>query len=722
VNKPIVRILLIDKAEENYRLISQLLNTIETNRFELNWVNTKIKAKNRLVSSAYNAYLIDLQLFKAIDAMEIKNCINPAIVLTDSYKDGRAVIEAGAADYLIKNELTVANLERSLRLTLANTYTKQKLQQRILAQVSRKLACQDRVDFNRLLGWLGVALETNHVYFASLKNDTQSLDRVHHWWDSNSDTDPEKEKNLEIWQLRWSIEKLKNNQNIVITDVDRLVELAETDKKLLKSFNICSLLTVPIFDRADRLWGTIGLDTRGNNYQNWIEEDAQLLRIVGEMIYIYCDRILAQEKEKKAIAEQIRQTRHRYLLKSVTLKIRQSLEIEEILKTTVTELQKTVQAERVLLFHLFADGSGKVIEEAVINGFPKMQGITMLDEYYRDNLQAKYTEGYVHTCSDVNLAGYPQCYLKFLKQYQIRSNLILPILRRRVLKNYDRKRQQTEKPLWGLLCVQQCSQPRQWTKEEIELLQHLAGQLSIALSQAELLKQEIAQSQELARSNAELEQFAYIASHDLQSPLHTISSYAKLLQLKYQGKLDTKADKYIHYIVDGAQRMRDRINDLLEYSRVGRQKNKFEPTDCNLLLQQAIADLKSDINKSQATVIAEGDLPTVVADAKQLTQLFQNLIGNSIKYRSQEAPKIRITVQRQDDLWEFAIIDNGIGIEPQYHDRIFQIFQRLHTLEEYPGTGIGLAICQKIIERHDGRIWIESELDRGATFRFTIPV
>jgi light-regulated signal transduction histidine kinase (bacteriophytochrome) len=206
--------------------------------------------------------------------------------------------------------------------------------------------------------------------------------------------------------------------------------------------------------------------------------------------------------------------------------------------------------------------------------------------------------------------------------------------------------------------------------------------------------------------------------------LHTISSYAKLLERQYSNNIDAKTKKFIHYIVDGAQRMRDRINDLLEYSRVGRQKNTFYPIDCNLILEQVLADLNSDLQQAEAVVSCQSELPTIVADAKQSIVLFQNLIGNSIKYRSQEAPIIKIAAQRHQDFWQFSIMDNGIGIEPQYHERIFQIFQRLHTPEEYPGTGIGLAICQKIVERHGGSIWVESDptRDRGATFHFTIPV
>lgn len=249
----------------------------------------------------------------------------------------------------------------------------------------------------------------------------------------------------------------------------------------------------------------------------------------------------------------------------------------------------------------------------------------------------------------------------------------------------------------------------------------LGGQLNIALSQAELLESEIKQRQELARSNAELEQFAYLASHDLQAPLQTISNYAQLLERRYCGQLDEKANKFIKYIVDAAQRMRTQINDLLEYSRFDRQRSTFRHTDCNLVVEQAIANLRSEIEKNEAVITCQDNLPTLIGDSSQLVVLFQNLIGNSIKYRSRSQPVIKITAIARENCWQFSVTDNGIGIEPKYRQRIFQIFQRLHTQEEYPGNGMGLAICQKIVERHGGTIWVDSQLNCGATFYFTLP-
>ena len=225
---------------------------------------------------------------------------------------------------------------------------------------------------------------------------------------------------------------------------------------------------------------------------------------------------------------------------------------------------------------------------------------------------------------------------------------------------------------------------------------------------------------DLQRSNQELEQFAYVASHDLQEPLRAITSYTQLLAKRYQGQLDEKADKYIHYVVDGAARMQQLIQDLLAYSRVGRSELKQQPTDCNAVVQQVQQDLGMAIAENNA-VLAVEPLPTILADTAQLTQLFQNLIGNALKYRGQAPPLIKVSARQQGTEWIFSIQDNGIGIEPQYAKRIFEIFQRLHTRREYEGTGLGLAICQKIIERHHGRLWVESQLGQGATFCFALP-
>ncbi len=237
--------------------------------------------------------------------------------------------------------------------------------------------------------------------------------------------------------------------------------------------------------------------------------------------------------------------------------------------------------------------------------------------------------------------------------------------------------------------------------------------------QAELELQN--QKQDLARSNAELQQFAYVASHDLQEPLRMITSYLELLERRYKGQLDERADKFIAYAVDGATRMQTLINDLLSYSRVGTSTQDWKTVDCEKIVQNVLSNLHLSIIQSCA-VITHDALPTVNADSSQLTQLFQNLISNAIKFhREEEVPQIHIGVDCTNGKWLFSIQDNGIGMETQYLERIFIIFQRLHSKTEYPGTGIGLAVCKKIVERHGGHLRVESQPDHGSTFYFTLP-
>jgi PAS domain S-box-containing protein len=227
-------------------------------------------------------------------------------------------------------------------------------------------------------------------------------------------------------------------------------------------------------------------------------------------------------------------------------------------------------------------------------------------------------------------------------------------------------------------------------------------------------------AEELQRSNAELEQFAYVASHDLQEPLRMVASYAELLAERYQGKLDAKADKYIGYAVDGAKRMQRLVNDLLLFSRAGRHEPKVQSIDCNTLVADVLKGLDRAVTASGAK-IEVSPLPAVVTDAVQMSQVFQNLIGNAIKFRGGKAPLIKISAGRRGADWLFSVADNGIGIEEQYSERIFQMFQRLHDRSSYEGNGIGLPIAKKIVERHGGRIWFESTPGEGTTFHFTIP-
>ena len=225
---------------------------------------------------------------------------------------------------------------------------------------------------------------------------------------------------------------------------------------------------------------------------------------------------------------------------------------------------------------------------------------------------------------------------------------------------------------------------------------------------------------ELARSNAELEQFAYVASHDLQEPLRMVSSYTQLLLRRYGERFDGDAKEFMDFIVDGAARMKQLIEDLLAYSRVGTRGREFRPVACEAVLGRVLVNLRAAIETSGATVTHD-PLPTLQADDSQLAQLLQNLMGNALKFRGAGVPRVHVGAIEHEAEWEFFVRDNSIGIEPQYFERIFMVFQRLHDKGEYPGTGIDLAICKKVVDRHGGRIWVESKPGEGSTFRFTLP-
>ncbi|MBW4452851.1 MAG: GAF domain-containing protein [Nostoc indistinguendum CM1-VF10] len=451
-----------------------------------------------------------------------------------------------------------------------------------------------------------------------------------------------------------------------------------------------------ILDRGQALWDASG----------------DIVRMVGSYTDI-TDRKQADEELK-------RQNLRSQLFAEITLKIRESLQIDEILQTTVTEVQKLLQADRVLIFQIEPDGSGTVVQEAVLPGWPVILGRNIFDPCFKEEYIERYRQGRVSAMEDVETAHIQPCHREFLQQFAIKANLVVPILVR--------------DSIWGLLLAHQCAAPRRWNNFETELLKQLANQIGIALSQAQLLEKESQQSRELARSNAELEQFAYVASHDLQEPLRMVTSYLQLLERRYKNQLDTNADQFINYAVDGARRMQTLINDLLNYSRVSTRGQPFVRVNCSIVLEQAIANLQIAIADSQA-IVTHDPLPEVMADVTQLIQVFQNLIGNAIKFCRHQQPQIHIGVAKPNanpdgeslnvipsvDEWLFWVRDNGIGLESQYAERIFIIFQRLHGRDKYPGTGIGLAICKKIIERHGGRIWVESKLGEGSTFYFTIP-
>ncbi|MGK7943536.1 MAG: PAS domain S-box protein [Microcystaceae cyanobacterium] len=573
-----------------------------------------------------------------------------------------------------------------------------------IASGSQALIVNQLGRIKQVLKYIGLATQASRAYLIQFNQQGNIGCMTHEWCAEGIQPDQPHFQSVDMSHFTWWYHKLTTHQNIIIASVDQLPSQAQRERDYLTSVGVNSVLALPIYDAKDRLWGQLGLDTSQTHFKKWSDDDIHLLQVVGDMLYCYCEKV-------KSTKRQLNINHRLRLLSSLALKIRQSWDIEEILQIAVKEIRKTFKADRVIFYRFESNEKGKVVNESLLSGIPSLLNVPIIDHCAWESCHQKYQDGYVHIFNDLDQENYDICYTKLLKKCKITAQIVVPIIMCPT---------ENSPPIWGLLCVQMCYNTRQWQEEEIELLNQLSDQLGIALSQAQLRDKEILQKQELARSNAELEQFASIASHDLRQPLQIVSDFAKLLQRRYQAQLDDKAHKYIDHIVNGTGRMEQQIEDLLQYSRVGRKEPLFEIVSIEWVIQQALANLQKAVETSKAEITVEGDIPHLKGDGIQLVQLFQNLIDNGIKYYREVPPQIYIKGENKGTHWLCSVQDQGIGIESAYFERIFQIFQRLHTHEEYPGTGIGLAICQRIVKRHGGDIWLKSIFNQGTTFFFTL--
>jgi light-regulated signal transduction histidine kinase (bacteriophytochrome) len=435
------------------------------------------------------------------------------------------------------------------------------------------------------------------------------------------------------------------------------------------------------------------------------------------------DMDITKQKQDEAELQQQnlqcqRQTTLTQLFANITLKIRQSLQIDEILETSVTELQKLLQADRVLILQLHSNRSFLPMKEAVVPGLPVVMGQTITDSCFaEDYIYQKYCQGRISAISDIATANIQLCHVEFLQQFAVKANLVVPIFQKN--------------QLWGLIIAHQCLRTREWADWEIELLRQLADQIGIALAQSLILEQETHQRQELIRSNEELQQFAFIASHDLQEPLRKIRTFGDLLKVTCGDSLSTQGYDYLERMQKAALRMQTLIDDLLTLSRVTTKAQPFVSVNLAQIAQEVLSDLEVRIQQTGGRVEI-GYLPIIAADPLQMRQLLQNLIGNALKFhRQNEPPVVKIfspilnnslhNVEPQIKHYQIIVEDNGIGLPEKYLDRIFNVFQRLHGRTEYEGTGIGLAICRKITERHHGTIKVQSTLGQGSKFIVTLP-
>jgi PAS domain S-box-containing protein len=404
------------------------------------------------------------------------------------------------------------------------------------------------------------------------------------------------------------------------------------------------------------------------------------------------------------------------LINRVGQRVSRELEIGSLLQEIVDAVHETFRYHGVMLL-LLEPGSNRLRLEAIAGGYRDVFGKDLSLASGEGMIGNAALQGKSLMSNDVAADPF---YVRKAAEVT-RSELSVPI--------------RSGSRLIGVLDIQD-DKSSAFDETDVSAMETLSAQIGSAIANARLysrIQEELAErtrmemilqslTDDLVRSNKELEQFAYVASHDLQEPLRMVASYVQLLARRYRGKIDADADDFIHYAVDGATRMQNMINDLLAYSRVGTRGKPFVPADFESVLNRALLNLQVAIAETRAAV-SHDPLPTLTGDETQLIQLFQNLIGNAVKFqdRTKGEPIVHIGAVRRDGEWLFSVRDNGIGIEPQYRERIFRIFERLHRDNEYAGTGIGLALCQRIVERHGGRIWVESEPGQGSTFLFTVP-
>lgn len=410
------------------------------------------------------------------------------------------------------------------------------------------------------------------------------------------------------------------------------------------------------------------------------------------------------------------------LLASTLQRIRSSLDLDKILVSIVEEVRAFLQTDRVVVFQVYPDGTSKATAESVGEPWQTILEEVFPSEAFPPKCYDYYLQGNITLMSDRDTYPVVECMREIYQKFQVRANLAIPIIMG------DR--------LWGLLLAHHCSEPREWIEWEVSFMRQLARQLEVPLEQAELHrrlqieleKRKKAETElrvltaKLERSNIELESFAYVSSHDLQEPLRKIQAFGERLKSRSGDNLDEKSQDYLQRMLSASNRAQLLIENLLTFSRVTTKKQPFSLVSLREIVDGVLSDLEVRIEKVGATVEI-GELPTISADPPQMRQLFQNLIGNALKFsREGVPPVVTVKTKIEGDRAIIEIADNGIGFDEQYRDRIFEVFQRLHGRTEYEGSGIGLSICRKIVERHKGTIIPYSQPDCGATFVINLPL
>lgn len=459
--------------------------------------------------------------------------------------------------------------------------------------------------------------------------------------------------------------------------------------------------------------------------------------------------VLQQDHLQSLLDKSIQQQK---LIAETALRIRKSLEVSEIVDTAVREVQLMLNCDRVVIYRFAPDMSGEVVAESVKSGWKQSLGQKVIDTCFQNQGAARYERGETLAIDNIYQSGLSPCHIKLLEEFQVQANVVVPILL------ISPSNKDSAPSLWGLLIAHQCGGTRYWETNEVELLDKLAVQLAIALRQAELINNlqsqlkirtalefELAKrvrtleqtqksvnekavelkwvNQELVKTstllkkrNQELDNFAYVTSHDLKAPLRAIANLATWLGEDLAGQIPEENQKQLKLMQSRVWRMDSLIQGLLEYSRVGKKHTPVTTVNIGDLVKDVVDSLSPP---PEFKIVVADEMPTLTTEILLLQQVFSNLIGNAIKYHPRQSGQITISAVEKEQFYEFAVSDDGLGIDPQYHNRIFTIFQTLQARDTIESTGIGLSIVKKIVESQGGKIWVQSQLGEGATFYFT---
>lgn len=433
-------------------------------------------------------------------------------------------------------------------------------------------------------------------------------------------------------------------------------------------------------------------------------------------------RALTRQQLQHTIA---RNHRHQQLMANISLEISNSRDLASVLETVVQGSRQLLDCDRTLIYQFNPDLSGTVLAEAVLPGWTVSQGMKIADTCFQKQGIKRYLNGHKTVTSDIYKSSLTPCHIQLLESFQVQANIVVPILLREVA-NSERPR------LWGLFIAHHCRAPREWQTDELELLDELAVQLAIAVQQRELISalRERAEvltgvnrrlrhtTKTLKRRNQELDEFAYIASHDLKAPLRAIANLASWLKEDLAGSIPAENERHLDLMQSRVHRMEGFIEGLLQYSRAGRQSLDIVAVDTSELVAEIWATLPKP---PEFHLVVPESMPTLQTQRLLLQQVMANLIGNAVKYHDRPDGQITVTVEEQHPHIVFAIADDGPGIDPQYHDRIFGVFQTLSSRDTVESTGIGLSIVKKIVEQQGGTVTVQSALGQGSTFSFSWP-